>query len=193
MSWGVVREWRTAVYEPELIAFGGPEGMALTHQFFHADSLGVLDYLNRLNDGAHGLPDSKTTSLLGMSTMLRAVGLELGEQGDVWGRVEKCRPLAPDVDHSRVSTLIEPMHRLLLTDPRELLANGGSLESLRPWFDAMDASGRALAEAVATGKVTSGIRAIAARRVLFHWNRMGFHTNQQALWASVARQAALDN
>ncbi|MEY9956733.1 thiopeptide-type bacteriocin biosynthesis protein [Streptacidiphilus sp. MAP5-52] len=192
VSWGVVTHWTTVLYEPETIAFGGPEGLALTHHHFHGDSLGVLDYLRQQRDGTANLPDAKTTSLLAITVMLRAASLELGEQGDVWGQVEHHRPLDPGFSQDQITAMTGPMRRLLLTDTRPLLCPGGILDALQPWFTTLTESGRALADAAARGRLTCGLRTVAARWVLFHWNRMGFDVGQQAIWAHVARHAALE-
>ena len=42
---GVVQHWWETIYEPEERAFGGPAGMDVAHQLFHADSHGALTYL----------------------------------------------------------------------------------------------------------------------------------------------------
>ncbi|SOD67686.1 hypothetical protein SAMN06297387_1337 [Streptomyces zhaozhouensis] len=51
--------------------------MKLAHALFHADSLGVLDY----HRGAVPLRPTET-SLVVATALLRAAGLEWGEQGD---------------------------------------------------------------------------------------------------------------
>ncbi|WP_246203641.1 thiopeptide-type bacteriocin biosynthesis protein [Streptomyces tailanensis] len=95
LSLGVAKRWWTSLYESETIAFGGPYGMALAHILFHTDSVGVLDYHQHLTDSASGLPGPKETSLLVSTLLVRAAGLEWGEQGDVWGQVEARRPRPP--------------------------------------------------------------------------------------------------
>jgi hypothetical protein len=84
------------------------------------------------------------------------------------------------------------MRRLQLTDTRALLCPSGILDALRPWFAALTESGQALADAAARGRLACGLRTVAARWVLFHWNRMGFDVGQQAIWAHAARYAALE-
>ncbi|WP_308407952.1 thiopeptide-type bacteriocin biosynthesis protein [Streptomyces mayonensis] len=188
-SWGVTTGWRYTPYEPEAIAFGGPEGMDLAHALFHTDSVGVLDYLHTEPDSRKGW-DAKAVSLMGMALMLRAARLEWGEQGDVWGRVEQHRPLPDDVDPEQVNAMTAPMRRLLLTDARPLIESG-SLVFVQPWFEGLEGRGRALANATVNGTLKIGKRAVLARHVLFHWNRMGFTLRQQAIWARAAREAVL--
>ena len=55
----------------------------------------------------------------------------------------------------------------------------------------MEDGGEALAAAAQEGRLGLGLRGILARHILFHWNRMGFDTRQQAIWSRAAREAAL--
>jgi thiopeptide-type bacteriocin biosynthesis protein len=190
MSWGVVTDWRPGLYEPETVAFGGPVGMTLAHELFHSDSVGVLDLLRRAADGCHKLLDAKSTSLLAMTVLMRAARLEFGEQGDVWARVEERRPLPDDLSLEGVRTMIEPLLRLLLTDIGPLMTDA-PLAPVRPWLEGLERCGRTLADAASEGTLALGIRGVLARHVLFHWNRMGFTTRQQAIWARAAREAIL--
>ncbi len=190
VSRGVVGGWRPAAYEPETIAFGGPHGMALAHELFHFDSVGVLDHLRLTADGGREVMDAKATSLLLMTLMMRAARLEFGEQGDVWGRVEERRPLAEDVTPEQVTGMVTPVRRLLLADAVPLL-DSGPLSPVRTWAKELESGGRALAEAGGDGRLGLGVRGILARHVIFHWNRMGFTTRQQSIWSRAAREAAL--
>ncbi|MER5210942.1 thiopeptide-type bacteriocin biosynthesis protein [Streptomyces sp. NPDC002838] len=192
VSWGVTTNWTSMPYEPETVAFGGPAGMALAHTLFHTDSAGVINYLHAAANGRLKALDSKATSLLVMTLMMRAAGLEFGEQGDVWGRVEQRRPLAEDVPPEQVSTMVEPLRRLLLSDARPLL-NGGDLAPMRSWVEGLERGGRALADAAGSGTLSLGKRGILARHVIFHWNRMGFALRQQSIWSRAAREAVLSN
>ncbi|WP_369165031.1 thiopeptide-type bacteriocin biosynthesis protein [Streptomyces sp. AFD10] len=190
VSWSVTTKWTSTPYEPEAIAFGGPAGVPLAHELFHADSVGVLDYLAVAADGRTRTLDVKAMSLVAMTWMMRAAGLEFGEQGDVWGRVEERRPLAEDVSPEQVSSMVAPMRRLLLTDARPLL-DAGDLARVRPWIEALEQGGKALTDATDSGSIGLGKRGILARHVLFHWNRMGFTLRQQSIWTRAAREAAL--
>ncbi|MFD0370804.1 thiopeptide-type bacteriocin biosynthesis protein [Streptomyces sp. NPDC127114] len=189
VSWNVTAEWSAAPYEPEVTAFGGPDGMILAHELFHADSVGVIDYQAEAGDQQAGL-DSKAVSLLAMTMMMRSAGLEFGEQGDVWGQVEARRPLADDVTSEQVSGMVEPMRRLLLADAQPLLASE-TLAHVQPWISGLETSGRALEQAAVAGQLSLGVRGILARHVLFHWNRMGFTLRQQSIWSRAAREAVL--
>lgn len=190
VSWSVTTEWTSTPYEPEGIAFGGPVGMPLAHELFHADSVGALGYLGVAAGGSTRTLDAKATSLVAMTLLMRAAGLEFGEQGDVWGRVEERRPLTEDVPPERVSSMVEPMRRLLLTDAHPLL-NAGDLGCVQPWIEGLEHGGKALADAADSGNIGLGKRGILARHVLFHWNRMGFTLRQQAIWSRAARETAL--
>jgi thiopeptide-type bacteriocin biosynthesis protein len=191
VSWGVARRWWSSPYEPETAAFGGPEGMNIAHDLFHADSIGALDYLHRTATDARGLLDAKATSFLVVSLFLRAAGQEWGEQGDVWARVEASRPLRDDVPVERVAAMTGTLRKLLAIDAGPLLAAGSPLVPLTEWVAGMERAGQALDDAGRNGRLSLGTRGILARHVLFHWNRMGFTTRQQAIWARAARETIL--
>ncbi|WP_245654264.1 thiopeptide-type bacteriocin biosynthesis protein [Streptomyces violens] len=148
---GAVAAWRHFPYEPETVAFGGPVGMKIAHELFHTDSIGVLEYLHVVGDGCEALLDAKATSLLAMTLLMRAAGLELGEQGDVWGQVEERRPLPDGVPPDRVSSMVGVLRRLLLIDVKPLLADG-PLTPVRDWIQGLEHSGRALADAANDGR-----------------------------------------
>lgn len=190
LSRGVAKRWWPSRYEPETIAFGGPEGLTLTHALFHADSVGVLDYHQHAADGTGGLLGAKETSLLVTTLLLRAAGLEWGEQGDVWGQIEARRPLPSDVSPTQISGMTTALRRLLTLDARPALTDG-PLTPLRTWTTNMERGATALADAARAGSLQLGLRTILARHVLFHWNRMGFTNHQQAIWARAARQTIL--
>ncbi|UQA95714.1 thiopeptide-type bacteriocin biosynthesis protein [Streptomyces halobius] len=190
VSWGVAKDWRPSPYEPEVVAFGGTDGMALAHELFHTDSVGVLEYLRLATDGHDGMFDAKATSLLAMTLLMRAAGLEFGEQGDVWGQVEERRPLADDVSPNQVSGMVNTLRRLLLIDASPLLADG-PLTPVKNWIQTLERNGQALADAADDGRLNLGLRGILARHVFFHWNRMGFTIRQQSIWSRAAREAVL--
>ncbi|MFD7897192.1 thiopeptide-type bacteriocin biosynthesis protein [Streptomyces sp. NPDC059743] len=192
VSWGVARRWWQSLYEPESFAFGGPAGTAIAHDLFHADSVGVLGYLRRMTPRTDpGLLDLKATSLLLISLFLRAAGQEWSEQGDVWARVEAKRALPDGVPAERVSAMTGTLRKLLTADTGPLLVADGPLAPLADWAAAVEHSGQALADAGREGRLTIGTRSILARHILFHWNRMGFSTSQQAIWARAARETIL--
>ena len=183
----VTRWWRSP-YEAETTAFGGPIGMDIAHDLFHADSVGVLEHLNLDSRDGHGFLDAKVTSLLVISQFLRAANQEWSEQGDVWARVEAARPLPDDVPVERVTAMTNRLQRLLAIDTAHALAAAGPLAPIAEWITGMERVGRALGCAGREGRLTLGTRSILARHVLFHWNRMGFTTRQQAIWSRAARE-----
>ncbi|WEH16438.1 thiopeptide-type bacteriocin biosynthesis protein [Streptomyces sp. VNUA24] len=192
LSRGVAKRWWSSLYEPETIAFGGTHGMTIAHTLFHTDSVGVLDYHQHMADSTSGLLGPKETSLLVTTLLLRAAGLEWGEQGDVWGQVETRRPLPTDVHPDQVSSMVALVRRLLTLDAGPALTDG-PLTPLGNWVTGLEHCGRALADAARAGKLQLGLRGILARHILFHWNRMGFTTRQQAIWARAARETILGN
>ncbi|WP_078853465.1 thiopeptide-type bacteriocin biosynthesis protein [Streptomyces sp. FxanaA7] len=187
---GVAKRWWPFLYEPETIAFGGPHGMSLAHTLFCTDSVGVLNYHQHVTDSTSGLPGRKETSLLVTTLLLRAAGLEWGEQGDVWGQVEARRPLPADVHPDQVSGMVAPVRQLLTLDAGPALTDG-PLAPLGNWVTGLEHCGQALAGAARTGNLQLGLRGILARHILFHWNRMGFTIRQQAIYSRAARETIL--
>ncbi|WP_435271181.1 thiopeptide-type bacteriocin biosynthesis protein [Streptomyces sp. 1222.5] len=192
VSWGVVKEWRPSLYEPEIIAFGGPDGMTIAERIFHTDSIGVLahDQLSSKPEPEKEVLDPKATSLCVLTLFLRSAGLEWSEQGDVWGQVEVKRTLPTDMPLDKVTGLVDTMRKLLTFDPTPALADG-PLTPVASWVSGMEHGGRELKCAAEADLLGLGLRGILARHVIFHWNRMGFSIMQQAVWARAAREAIL--
>ncbi|EKX65181.1 thiopeptide-type bacteriocin biosynthesis protein [Streptomyces ipomoeae] len=200
---GAVKRWCPMLYEPETTAFGGPEGIKIAHDLFHVDSVGSLDYPHRTrtaddkrldaNSTSLLVISANSTSLLVISSLLRAAGQEWSEQGDVWARVEAKRPLPDDVPVDRVTAMTSALRALLAIDTRLARADMEQLAPYTDWLAGMERNGQALAHAGNAGRLGLGIRGILARHVVFHWNRMGFTTRRQAIWARAARETILGN
>lgn len=193
VSWGVVKRYWPSLYEPETTAFGGPNGIKLAHDLFRVDSIGILDYLRRTNTDDGGLLDVKTTSLLVTSHFLRAANQEWSEQGDVWARVEAKRPLADDVPAERVTAMTGTLRKLLAIDAGSALRGSAQITPYAAWLSGLERCGQALALAGREGRLGLGTRNVLARHVIFHWNRMGLNTRQQAVLARAARETILGN
>jgi thiopeptide-type bacteriocin biosynthesis protein len=191
VSWGVVKRWWPSPYEAETVAFGGADGMRIAHALFHADSVGVLDYLRGPAAKSHVPLDAKATSLIITTLFLRAASQEWSEQGDVWARVEAKRPLPDDIPPERVTAMTGTVRKLLTADTAPAFTDGNPLAPLAQWADAIEHGGQALGNAGREGQLGLGTRGILARHILFHWNRMGFTTRQQAIWSRAARETIL--
>ncbi|MBN1170630.1 MAG: thiopeptide-type bacteriocin biosynthesis protein [Micromonosporaceae bacterium] len=188
-----ITTWSTGVYEPEIHAFGGPEGMAVAHQFFHADSSAILDYLD-----TGGTPGSQPArlgrremSMVLCTALLRAAGQDWHEQGDVWQRVTRMRPLPADVANQAHRT-VPAVYRLLTLDTgpsSPLRHDHGPLADAAAWLDAAAQTGQALKTTAAAGTLRRGLRAVLAHHVIFHWNRLGLDATTQALLAHTAAEA----
>lgn len=169
--------WTNDIYEPETHAFGGPAAMDATHTLFHQDSRHLLDYL-------HNHPnDRREQSLILCTTLMRAAGLDLDEQGDVWARVEEARahllrwPPAPN--QGTWAAFTDNVRQLLL----------GTVRTTSGWHTAFEDAGAAIRTARETGGLTRGMRAVIAKQVIFHWNRIGLPAAVQATLAHAARDA----
>ncbi|UGQ14978.1 methyltransferase, FxLD system [Yinghuangia sp. ASG 101] len=174
MSDGSIRGWANGVYEPETTTFGGPRGMDVAHALFHRDS-------------AHLLVSSRPplgireTSVLLVSAMLHAAGLDRFEQADVWERVAFLRPvpMATNARHSK------QIHTLLAARPDRRIPDD--------WVTAFTETGHTLADLARCGQLTRGLRAVLAHHFLFHFNRAGLSLTEQAALAALAASALFND
>lgn len=187
----VITRWWPTVYEPETAAFGGTAGMDAAHDLFCADTRGVLDYAR------HDVPGlgRRELSILLLSGLLRAAGLDVFECGDVFDRVARLRPLLPaDVNGARIEQLATNVH-VLLSIPdlatSELFTSDGPVAHAAPWLTAFQTAGRRLGDAAAQGRLDRGVRAILAHVLIFHWNRFGLSATSQGILARAAAMALL--
>ncbi|WIY05592.1 thiopeptide-type bacteriocin biosynthesis protein [Amycolatopsis mongoliensis] len=184
---GVIARWWPTVYEPETAAFGGAAGSDTVHELFCADSAGVLAYLRH---DVLGLGRRELSVLL-MSGVMRAAGLDTFESGDVFDRVARLRPAPTDADIERLDKLVESVRRLLsIADLAEsqLFTPGGPVAHAAPWLAALHVGGERLGQDAAAGRLDRGLRAILTHVVIFHWNRFGLSATSQGI---IARAAAI--
>ncbi|MGW6412845.1 thiopeptide-type bacteriocin biosynthesis protein [Streptomyces vinaceus] len=183
-----ITSWWPTIYEPEVPVFGGPAAMDIAHALFHADSAHVLDHIQN-SEPPMG---RRELSVLLLCALFRAAGLEWFEQGDVWDKVSHLRPLPMDVTTDQLAELGRSLRTLMNVDPSPLLAPGGTLESIAPWLDAFETTGRALSEAAVAGTLERGLRQVLGHHVIFHWNRFGLTYRTQALIAHAAAHTVID-
>ncbi|MCD0451363.1 methyltransferase, FxLD system [Actinocorallia sp. API 0066] len=180
---GLAAHWVSGVYEPETDAFGGPDGMALAHDLFCADSPAAL--------AETGDPRARERTVLLLSTMHRAAGLDPFEIGDVWARLAALRPRidAPHDPASRAAA-IAGMRRLMHADAAQR-------ENAEPgWAERVEAfhtTGRDVARLAASGVLTRGSRAVLTHHAIFALNRAGVPPNEQAALAWLGRHASFDD
>lgn len=194
---GRVSRWWETVYEPEALAFGGPMGMEAAHALFAADSGAVLDYVRRQNGTAETHPaiGRRELSILLCGALFHGAGQEWHEQGDVWHRAARLRPLPADVPTDRLRELTAGLRRLMTVDTglrSPLLAADGQLAFAAPWAAAFATAGRALGRAAHDGILERGLRDILAHHVIFHWNRLGLPGRTQAILARAARDLVMN-
>ncbi|MCZ0981835.1 methyltransferase, FxLD system [Streptomyces diastatochromogenes] len=186
---GLVQAWFPGIYEPETTAFGGPAAMDVAHDLFHHDSLHFLRHAGRPNSTpAPGLGRRELAVLLPSVTM-RAAGLDLFEQGDVWAKVTELRPPAVRPP----ARLHKAVLRLMTVDvsPNSAPVRDGRLAHLSDWIATLDAAGRTLADLNSRGRLTRGLRAILAHHTIFHWNRLGLDVETQSTLSTLAREAVM--
>ncbi|MGW8439122.1 thiopeptide-type bacteriocin biosynthesis protein [Nocardiopsis sp. NPDC055879] len=179
--------WRRTVYEPETLAFGGPEAMHTAHDLFHTDSRAILDYLN-----AHAtVLGRRELSTMLCGALFRGADQDEFEQGDIWHRITRMRPLPEDVPPERMPELSVPLRRLL-TAHHPTQSPDNPLVFTAPWILAFASAGQALSQAAHTGTLQRGLRAVLAHHVIFHWNRIGLPARTQSILAHAARTALMD-
>jgi thiopeptide-type bacteriocin biosynthesis protein len=170
--------WTPAIYEPEVHAFGGPEAMSFTHALWHADSHNIL---TNLPSRTH---HRRELSLILLTTLMRAAGLDLYEQGDVWFRTAHHRPLSP-ASLPTSSTWTD-----FIAAVRQLLMNAPAPDSaLITWTGPFVTAGRSINALSQAGVLTRGPRAVLVHHALFHWNRLGLPYPAQAILARAAQEA----
>jgi thiopeptide-type bacteriocin biosynthesis protein len=187
---GTITGWQGTLYEPGTNAFGGAAGMDIAHDLFCADTTGVMDYLRR-DPPPIGRPE---LSLLLISAMLDAAGLDWPGRGDVYAWVAAMRPAPPHESPEDTAKLTGQL-RTLLTVPTQdvspLFTEGGTLEFAAHWHGAFETAGHRLARATISGRLGRGLRVILAHAMIFHWNRLGLPAATQSLLAQAAVDAYL--
>ena len=189
---GVIAGWRPGIYDAEEAAFGGPEGMAVAHELFAADSGAAASLVAGTLDGLE--LGRRELSVLLCSVLLRAAGLEWYEQGDAWHRVTRERPLPADVPADRLAGTFGSLRTLLAADlmpGSKLFSAGGPAAAAANWVGAFRQAGVALSALARAGTLQRGLRDVLAYHVIFHWNRLGLPARQQAVLARAARDAVL--
>ena len=183
----IITAWYPVIYEPETLAFGGDSALAVAHRLFSADSPTVLHLLT-----TPAVPDRSGAielSLLALSRLLRAAGLDWFEQADVWHRVTEMRQYPGAEPHPYAPATGAAIRRLLTLDTAaDHLA---PLNAHSPWFAAYEYAGAALLDLARTGRLLRGLRAVLAHHVLFHWNRLSLDLRRQHALAALARDALL--
>ncbi|MFI6396199.1 methyltransferase, FxLD system [Nonomuraea sp. NPDC050540] len=175
----VVAGWVGGIYEPETDAFGGPQGMAVAHTLFCADSPAAL--------AQTGNPDSRGRCILLLSAMFRAAGLDAFEVGDVWAKFGALRPSIDPAAEARRAAAITAMRRLMNADAAQRPhPEPGWAERVAAFEDA----GRALARLAKCGHLERGLRAVLAHHAIFAFNRAGTSVAEQAAAAWLGWQVA---
>lgn len=185
---GAIARWWPTTYEPETAAFGGTTGMDTIHDLFCADSRGVLDHLRHEDPGI----GRRELSILLISGLFQAAGLDAFERGDVFARVAQLRPTPADA--TRIEQLAGNV-RVLLSVPHlstsGLFSHDEPAAHASPWLTAFQTAGHQLGTAAAQGQLKRGLRAVLTHVLIFHWNRFGLSATSQSVLARAATMALL--
>ena len=152
--------------------------MTAAHGLFHRDSHHLLAFLR------DNPTDRRELSLLLCTALMRAGGLDLNEQGDVWAKVAEQRaglPSEPPDPRAWASFTRDVRHLLLGTARSGAVAND--------WLATFEHAGATLRALREDGELTRGIRTVIALHVIFHWNRLGLTATTQASLAHAATEA----
>lgn len=185
-----LKGWWAGIYEAETAAFGGQDTMDAIHELFADDSIATLVAMPTIQGVGQ-----RELSILLITTMARAAGLEWYEQGDLWSRVAAERPLPDSEAHALLAPMSESLLPLLRADTSPgsaLLAPGNPLYPAARWVGAFRTAGQALGTAARDGTAQRGLREVLSYVVIFHWNRLGLTSASQAALAVAARNAVLD-
>jgi thiopeptide-type bacteriocin biosynthesis protein len=181
-----ITAWTPGPYDAEVMQFGGATGLSLTHRWFTAESLAVLEHRRLLLDDTARI-GSELFSLMLIDRLLRRL-CDDWERWDVWCKLALTGRLVDDaagaVDPSRARAT-----RLLLSHQARILGAAGEPErELFARYDAaLDELCPDIQEAVDAGRLLWGLREILPFWMVFHWNRMAFDfETQKSLAATVA-------
>jgi thiopeptide-type bacteriocin biosynthesis protein len=184
---GGIADWQPVLYEAETAAFGGPAGVGIAHDLFCADSRGTLSYARQQTPAA----GRRETSILLISAMTTAAGLDWFERGDVFDRVARLRPQPPAGHEDQLKRLAAQLRVLLTVPPQTALTRPGQPDFTTDWLSAFETAGHRLSVAASDQLLGRGLRAILAHAVLFHWNRLGLSARTQGILARAATSVYL--
>jgi thiopeptide-type bacteriocin biosynthesis protein len=177
--------WTTAVYEPEVHAFGGDKAMTVAHRLFHHDSRCLLAYLQGENGAGYG--HRREISVMLCSVLMRAAGQDWYEQGDTWALVAAHREPPASRVPNHPGPLPASIRRLITVDAESQMRDDAPLARTAEWAAAYVTAGGDLAGLAASGHLHRGLRDILAHHVIFAWNRLGLPYTTQAILAATAK------
>ena len=175
-------------YEPELLLFGGHDGIEIAHRLFAIDSMFLVSWLRSTE--ARNLPVVPPgLSFALVMHLARGAGLDLFEQWDLFDRLAAKRTAGPEQNATEASCirivkqlLAAPAESLLpiFSDPLRVL--------VKKHLDNLQNVGMQIAQAYFGGRLDCGLREFLVPVVLFHWNRIGLAASAQGGFARAAAQ-----
>lgn len=180
------------LYEPETALFGGPWGLEQVHDLFYHDSRFVMDWRQLTDQERAGLSNHQVSVMM-IQHLLRAAGLDAFERWDVYNKLQQLRPSEEQADlEAAWQENQEDFAPLLQVNPADLIAavEPAAQQVLSAYVEGLAQVGAALWEGQRTGRLDRGLRQILATTICFHWNRMRFGGDEQALLAHHLAEAA---
>jgi thiopeptide-type bacteriocin biosynthesis protein len=191
MRWraeGLIDHVEHGVYEPESQLFGGPRSMSFVHALFTVDSLMWLDYHACRADEGDAISPAWLVSLAALQAVFAGLEIVGWEDIGVWESVREVAGRRLRQDKTSL-----PLFPEVSSELRDAWSRRDALAGeLRPAVRAIVAEyDSALLEGAARWRsgyfcrpgASLGARAAAAFFVIFHWNRGGLSSSEQALLA----------
>jgi thiopeptide-type bacteriocin biosynthesis protein len=174
------RDFRVLRYEPELRLFGGSEGMAAAHDHFCADSAFLAAWAQCEEPLSRPIiPEG--LSLAFIFHMLRASGLDLFEQWDVFDRVYDKREIGGGGEN--VFPFFQKLAaKVVGARPDRIfeLYGGQKARLINRHRDFLEGFGYRTGSTYFEGRLDCGLREFFVPIILFHWNRIGMNALRQS-------------
>jgi thiopeptide-type bacteriocin biosynthesis protein len=184
---GTVRGHEFGVYDAETYQFGGETGLHIAHEFFHHDSLALMDLLAAEREDGEAT-DRSILSLLVLNDLFRRCVDDGPEHWDVWCNMDLAgRTLNRDrevLQHARKALAANRKTLTLTTgDPSLLLEQLAPAErkAMQRLIDSNESVANRLRQAAREGKLLYGVRKILPFFVIFHWNRWSMGIGEQCV------------
>jgi thiopeptide-type bacteriocin biosynthesis domain len=174
------------VYEPENQLFGGPASMKFVHALFTVDSLMWLDYHACRADEGDAISPAWLVSLTALQTVFAGLEIVGWEDIGVWECIREVAGRRLRQDKESVPLFPEVSGELREAwSRRNRLSAEAAVPAIVAAYDSalLEGAARWRSGYFCRPGASLGARAAAAFYVIFHWNRAGLSSSEQALLA----------
>jgi thiopeptide-type bacteriocin biosynthesis protein len=176
---GRIRRLCLDTYEREIERYGGPDGVGLAEELFHADSQAVLEIVERLDPGDAGLDERWRLAFCGMHRLLEDLGIELEARAALLQEIRAASAREQRFDRATERRLGDRFRKERAGLEALLQASPAGDHPLAPGLLALDRRSRRLRTVVAelrdreaAGRLTAPRRSLAVRFLHMHANRL---------------------